>query len=385
MKSSFALAALAGLAAAVPQPVAVPDQDAAYERMENGIRDLGYTIEKMKIKNDLGYLCDMYHITGTTAGGPFKPTKNAVLFTHGLGGDSTTCLGVINALTKDKEPQAFQLAQRGYDVWLGNNSGTYFCYEHETLTFDDPKFWDIDWKDFGVSDTKAQVEEIQKHNGGQKVGYVGISQGTTQGFAAIATIPEWFDENVNFMAMLGPCTIMTPKYVASTYTKEVMDWLKANEIYALGGPYWSTRDRALILESAPQALKDSMGLFEVLKNFTVKTIAHYSQCGATFRFQEYIEDWFELPEDKPKHSPLLDIGRIQKTNIGLFVGLFDDTCPTSHAVDIKEDLGDQIVTHYRVSPWNGHATWASAANKWYIDELDRLLQTNMERTNEVLQ
>lgn len=347
--------------------------------MEGALTGMGFTWEKAKIKNDLGYLCDIYHLTGTTKDGRFKPTKPSVVFTHGLGGDSREWLGVTDLFHEGKLPQAMQLAHRGFDVWMGNNSGTYFCYQHETLTINDPEFWDVDWVDFGVSDTKAQIEHIQQFNGGAKVAYVGHSQGTTQAFAALAKLPEWYDQNVNFMALYGPCTIMTTKYVAMTYTKEVIEWLEANNLYVLGGPYWSTHDRALIEQSAPLALKLSLGLFDTLKNFTLKSIAHYSQGGMSLRFQEYIDNWFDLPEDKPKHSELLDIGKVSDINVGLFVGLFDDTCPTSHAVDIYQNMGDKVVTYYKVCPWQGHSLWGAAAGEWFIDDLDRLLQTNMER------
>ena len=86
----------------------------------------------------------------------------------------------------------------------------------------------------------AFVAEIRKRNGNKKVAYVGHSQGTTQSFAGMALIPEWYDENISMSAFLGPCT--TPLWepqIREIYVEEDFKWMKENGIYVLnGGPNW---------------------------------------------------------------------------------------------------------------------------------------------------
>jgi predicted alpha/beta hydrolase len=84
----------------------------------------------------------------------------------------------------------------------------------------------MDWRKYGVYDLPAAVEEIQKRNGGAKVAYIGHSQGTTQTFAGIAQIPEWYDENISMSVLMGPCTSPNQKYFFDLYTQENIEFME---------------------------------------------------------------------------------------------------------------------------------------------------------------
>ena len=45
--------------------------------------------------------------------------------------------------SNDSFISAFILADRGYDVWLGNARGNYYSKKHVSLDVDDEKFWDF--------------------------------------------------------------------------------------------------------------------------------------------------------------------------------------------------------------------------------------------------
>jgi len=89
---------------------------------------------------------------------------------------------------------------------LTNNSGVEYSQVHDTYTIDDPEFWAMDWSKYGVYDFVTAVEYIREKTPEYKVAMVGHSQGTSQTFAGMGIIPEWYDENVSIAVMMGPCT-----------------------------------------------------------------------------------------------------------------------------------------------------------------------------------
>ena len=69
---------------------------------------------------DDGYILTIFHITGNLASGAFKPDKGSVLIQHGNAQDAASWLGDY----KEGKPMPLILAEKGYDVWMGNNRGT---------------------------------------------------------------------------------------------------------------------------------------------------------------------------------------------------------------------------------------------------------------------
>ena len=69
-----------------------------------------------------------------------------------------------------------QLAEQGYDVWMGNNRGTEYSMQHVYL---DPKrsgkYWEFTWEDMGKHDIPAFISEIKKVTGYEKIHYIGFS------------------------------------------------------------------------------------------------------------------------------------------------------------------------------------------------------------------
>lgn len=81
---------------------------------------------------------------------------------HGMGGNSDNWTMTINGTKPDKDvkPMAITLAEAGFDVWMANNAGTKYGWEHDVYTTDDKEFWDIDWTTNAVYDFPALVAEI---------------------------------------------------------------------------------------------------------------------------------------------------------------------------------------------------------------------------------
>ena len=112
---------------------------------------------------------------------------------------------------------------------------------------------------------------------------MGHSQGTTQTFAGLGQIPDWYDENISISALLGPCTSPNQKYFTDMYTQENWDFLTSNGIWVIAGPNWA-RDKAIIMENGSQSLIDTVNSTERLPNNPIQAVAAYGQASLTNRF-----------------------------------------------------------------------------------------------------
>ena len=65
---------------------------------------------------------------------------------------------VINKQKSQTLP--FLLADLGYDVWLGNNRGVNDYSSHESLTVNDPEYWDFSFAEMGTFDVPAMINYI---------------------------------------------------------------------------------------------------------------------------------------------------------------------------------------------------------------------------------
>lgn len=101
----------------------------AYPEFATNFDKWGMTWESIPVHTDDGYTLTIFHITGTTEGGPIEITKPTVVFQHGMGGSAEVwTMDPMSARpNKHHEPMAFQIAKMGFDVYLANNSGTKYC------------------------------------------------------------------------------------------------------------------------------------------------------------------------------------------------------------------------------------------------------------------
>ena len=78
------------------------------------------------------------------------------------------------------------LANRGYDVWLGNSRGNKHSRKHVKYNPDkDKEYWQFTFQHMAQYDLPAVLKYVnQKTN--QKMHYIGHSQGTVQMFVALS-------------------------------------------------------------------------------------------------------------------------------------------------------------------------------------------------------
>ncbi|CAH0560470.1 unnamed protein product [Brassicogethes aeneus] len=160
-----------------------------------------YQIESHFVTTEDNYILQMHRITNKD-GNFQKNGKPPVLLVHGLGSSS---MDFVNY--GSEKSIGLMLADRGYDVWLGNCRGNTWSRNHTNLNIDDRKFWDYSFHEIGYYDLPAKIDYIINKTGKPKLSYIGHSQGCTSFLVMCATRPEYNDK-INIMAALAPPSYM---------------------------------------------------------------------------------------------------------------------------------------------------------------------------------
>ncbi|XP_014226292.1 lipase 3-like isoform X1 [Trichogramma pretiosum] len=177
--------------------------DVAYEKIETGlndsslgwktpelIRDSGYNFEAHEVTTEDGYILTLHRIPG-------PPNAPIVFLQHGIT-ESSSCWvlsGKGNAL-------AYLLADRGYDVWLGNARGNIYSQGHVSLSVNDTKYWQFSWHEMGIYDIPAVLSYLTSIRN-DKVIYIGHSMGTTMAYVMSILRPD-AAQNVSAIYSLAP-------------------------------------------------------------------------------------------------------------------------------------------------------------------------------------
>ncbi|XP_043268017.1 lipase 3-like [Venturia canescens] len=169
-----------------------PDVDSSTLDM---IERAGYPAEAHMITTVDGYILEVHRIRG-------EPGSTPVLLQHGLLSSSADWV-----ITGKSKALAYLLADRGYDVWLGNARGNTYSRAHKTLSTTDSKFWDFSWNEMGLYDLPAVIEYITNLKNDSLV-YVGHSMGTTMFYVMASKRPDIADR-VRLMIALAPVAYLS--------------------------------------------------------------------------------------------------------------------------------------------------------------------------------
>ena len=129
----------------------------------------GYTWEPHTVTTDDGYNLTTFHVTGKVAEEPYIPTLPPILIQHSMSYDAAKWLSSYTSGV----PMPLQLADAGYDVWMGNNRGKEYSQTHVRYSVDDAEYWNFGWAEMGLYDVVANVKLIQNETGKDKIIYLG--------------------------------------------------------------------------------------------------------------------------------------------------------------------------------------------------------------------
>ncbi|KAJ7559102.1 hypothetical protein O6H91_04G070000 [Diphasiastrum complanatum] len=152
-----------------------------------------YNCQEFVVQTEDGFLLGVQRLTARSA----AASKGPAFLYHGLflGGD-------IWVMNQPSESLAFILADAGYAVWIGNTRTTTFSYGHTSFTQHDQGFWDWCLDELARYDVPAMLKFVYSKSG-QKIYYIGYSQGTQAAFAALSQGQQLLDIVEKFV-MLAP-------------------------------------------------------------------------------------------------------------------------------------------------------------------------------------
>jgi lysosomal acid lipase/cholesteryl ester hydrolase len=172
------------------------------------VRSRGYVCEEHFLKTTDGYILGLHRIVNPM----MKERGRPVLLWHGLLSSSRDFIindgkGFINDTTKATGNNlGFELAKKGYDVWLGNTRGNTYSRNHSQL---DPekgkKFWDYTYDEMIEFDVPNTIDYILSLTERKTLAYVGHSQGCMIMFGLLASFPKYNDIVKPYIA-LAPVT-----------------------------------------------------------------------------------------------------------------------------------------------------------------------------------
>ncbi|GJJ14839.1 hypothetical protein Clacol_009107 [Clathrus columnatus] len=205
-------------------------------------------IERIRGAADFASLCDVYgyrpeeHIVRTRDGymlgihripnkkgekpriyGKDSEVKKPVVYLHH--DSSRTLSGLLMnsevwvCLTSEERVLPFVLAEKGYDVWLGNNRGNKYSKKHMMHKPSSSAFWDFSLDEFCLYDIPDTIEYILETTQVKTLSYIGFSQGTAQAFASLSVHP-YLNRKINLFVALAPA--MSPKGLAPPLVDALM-------------------------------------------------------------------------------------------------------------------------------------------------------------------
>ncbi|EGI59255.1 Lipase 1 [Acromyrmex echinatior] len=273
------------------------------------VEKYGYTAEEHYVTTEDGYNLVIHRITGSPL---FKgqQTGKVVFLQTGLFGTSD-CWVLIGA----GRDLAFLLADKGYDVWLGNVRGTSYCRSHVKLSPRNKEFWQFSFHEIAMRDLPAMIDYTLDHTKQKSLYFVNISMGSTILFILLSLKPE-YNAKIKLAVCLAPIAFWNEaspivQYIADTIhnirnLQEILDFNEIYEVFALTSTTImmgrtlcadNTITQAVcvasvfLLSGANPSQLNITAFPEILSNYpagsSVQTLFHYNQNIITKKFQAY--------------------------------------------------------------------------------------------------
>ncbi|KAK8763163.1 hypothetical protein V5799_034230 [Amblyomma americanum] len=380
-----------------------PDQCTGIEDL---IRSKGYPFEKHDVITSDGYIIEMHRIPHGREKCKGMCHKQPIILMSGLLGDSSNYV-----MDYPKQSLGYVLADKGYDVWLGNVRGNTYGKRHKRYNTRSRRFWNFSFHEHGKYDLPAQIDYVLKMTGREDLIYTGISQGTLMFFTMVSEKPQYNDKvkafiglapfnklshmNVDVLAMLAPvaesyveqerclqeqrqktgearkvpCTEESFMYAAGQYelmpkgfpllplarsfcafpTRAICSFF-GDQFSNLGSKYINTTRIPVYLCHAPAGT-------------SMKNLVHFAQLVTSKKATKF--DYG--PEDNmiyygQEEAPEYKISNV-KTDVGIFWSRGDQFVPPENVRELIKDLGPRVKKNFYINdPYYTHVHFAIALN-----------------------
>ena len=171
----------------------------------------GYPFEMHYAETTDGFILGLHRIPHGkfNAPAPGAPPRPVVYLMHGFLQSSEAWVAARTSL-------AFQLADGGFDVWLGNARGNKYSAGHHSLRPDQDQYWNFCIDDVAAKDLPAALTYVTRHTLQKQLAYVGFSQGTAVAFACFST-------RFDIAAMVHSFIALAPATTAKGFSQPLLD------------------------------------------------------------------------------------------------------------------------------------------------------------------
>ena len=157
-----------------------------------------YPLEEHTVITNDGYILNLHRIPNHKD----ARHKPVVLLMHGILESSVSWL-----LMGPNKALGYVLADKGYDVWMGNCRGNKHAHTHINLNYTMTEYWEYSWEEIALYDLPAMIDHILAQTGRRTLYYIGHSQGTTIGYVLCSLKPE-YNHKIRIMYSLAPVAWM---------------------------------------------------------------------------------------------------------------------------------------------------------------------------------
>lgn len=337
------------------------------------IESRGFKQQRFTVQTTDGYLLSHWRIINPIIGIKYK---RPIILWHGILASASQFIfnpgGHINE-TLDHQMVGnnlgFELAKRGYDVWLCNTRGNEYALGHAWLRTNTREYWNFSKDEFIKYDVPETLDFIKSFTNSSKLAYIGHSQGTHILFGLLASQPKYNDLIEPFIALAPIATVkhtstilrvianqkyivrlirefkrfLKPKWVeelAADFCKGIVSKFCTNLLFLFNGGI----DSGQVNSTRIPTYLSLIGYGTSTKN-----IAHWGQNVVSGRFDYfdygYRENKFKYGSFRP---PEYNLGRITNKNIAFISSLADNLGDAKDLDTLRSTLKVKLVLDHVV-------------------------------------
>ncbi|PFX17933.1 lysosomal acid lipase/cholesteryl ester hydrolase-like [Stylophora pistillata] len=357
----------------------------------------GYPAEEYDYTTPDGYIITIQRIPhGRHETYSSEDAKPVILVQHGLLDVSSTWVSNL-----PNESFGFILADKGFDVWLGNVRGNTYGRRHVNLSVDSDAFWNFSFDEMAKYELPTAVNFILNKTGQTTLYYAGHSQGSLMAFAELSRNQD-LAKKIKAVFGLGPVAYLghmkSPLKLLADYVPEledlfvifgVRDFLPSNDfIHWMATNVCEPPELRLICSSVifllcgfdvPQLNLTRLPVYvsHTPAGTSVKNLVHFNQLYKSSKFQMYD---YGSPEKNKEHYGTATVPQYNASAITVPIALYYG------GNDWLADPSDvKILMQKLTSKWYDKyiAAWQHLDFTWGLDAASVVYDDIIKRINEI--